>query len=334
MSWSIVAGQQLNALGEPALASLGLGGWTPPGLFQQFFEMLHVSAGLPWWGAIAVGTVVIRLCVFPLVVRSQKNAVTMNNNLPRMQALQVRMTEARQMGNEIEASRWTNELIKFMKEKDINPLKSLLVPMAQIPIFVSVFFGLRKMANLPLMSMKDGGMLWFTDLTVPDPYYLLPAVTALTLLATIEIGADGARLPTSPNAHLVKYFLRAMPFVVFPLTINFPAAILCYWVCSNFVALGQVIFLKIPVVRTYFNIPAKIVHDQSKLPIQKKPFVQGVKESWSNMKISKSLEDRQRYDEMRFKKAGLGAVTKTYKYDPTRQTADGRPPGKGRPPSA
>ena len=47
--------QQLNALGEPSLASLGLGGWTPPGLFQQFFEMLHVSAGLPWWGAIAVG---------------------------------------------------------------------------------------------------------------------------------------------------------------------------------------------------------------------------------------------------------------------------------------
>ena len=47
--------QQLNALGEPSLGSLGLGGWTPPGLFQQFFEMLHVSAGLPWWGAIAVG---------------------------------------------------------------------------------------------------------------------------------------------------------------------------------------------------------------------------------------------------------------------------------------
>ena len=47
--------QQLNALGEPTLASLGLGGWTPPGMFQQFFEMLHVSVGMPWWGAIAVG---------------------------------------------------------------------------------------------------------------------------------------------------------------------------------------------------------------------------------------------------------------------------------------
>ena len=44
---------------------------------------------------------------------------------------------------------------------------------------------------------------------------------------------------------------------------------------------------------------------------------------WNNMKISKDLEDRQRYDEMRFKKAGLGPVAKTYSYDPTRQNPDG-----------
>jgi len=252
-------------------------------------------------------------------VKGQRNAVTMNNNLPRLQQLQVKMTEARQMGNQMEAARWTNELTLFMRDKDINPLKSLLVPMAQMPIFVSVFFGLRKMANLPLMSMKDGGIFWFTDLTVADPFYMLPLITSLTLAATIEVGAEGGKTGIGPNAHLVKYFLRAMPIIVFPLTFKFPAAILCYWVCSNFIALGQVVILKIPAVRTYCNIPEKIIHDQSTMPIKKKPFVAGVKESWSNMKISKDLEDRQRYDEMRFKKAGLGPVVKTYKHDPTRQ---------------
>ena len=42
----------LNALGEPTLASLGLGSYWPPGLAQQALEALHVTAGLPWWGAI------------------------------------------------------------------------------------------------------------------------------------------------------------------------------------------------------------------------------------------------------------------------------------------
>ena len=44
----------------------------------------------------------IRLCMFPLVVKAQKNAVVMNNNLPRLQSLHMKMIEARQMGNEME----------------------------------------------------------------------------------------------------------------------------------------------------------------------------------------------------------------------------------------
>ena len=51
--------------------------------------------------------------------------------------------------------------------------------------------------------------------------------------------------------------------------------------CSNLVALNQVLFLKIPAVRTYFKIPAKIKHDQDKLPVKKKPFVAGMRESES-----------------------------------------------------
>ena len=44
--------EQLNALGEPTLASLGLANWTPAGFVQMFLETLHADVGLPWWGAI------------------------------------------------------------------------------------------------------------------------------------------------------------------------------------------------------------------------------------------------------------------------------------------
>ena len=47
--------ETLNALGEPTLESLGLGGYSPPGLVQSALEFLHVSLGLPWWGSIVAG---------------------------------------------------------------------------------------------------------------------------------------------------------------------------------------------------------------------------------------------------------------------------------------
>lgn len=50
-----VVGQAVNALGEPTFASLGLGGWTPVGIVQNCFELLHVSLGVPWWAAIVIG---------------------------------------------------------------------------------------------------------------------------------------------------------------------------------------------------------------------------------------------------------------------------------------
>lgn len=43
--------------------------------------------------------------------------------------------------------------------------------------------------------------------------------------------------------------------------------------------------------------------------------------AWTNMKISKELEERQRIDEIRFQKAGKAPLVKTYKYDPTKPRA-------------
>ncbi len=57
----------------------------------------------------------------------------------------------------------------------------------QMPIFISVFVGLRQMANLPVETMATGGLFWFTDLTIPDPTWVLPFLTVGTLLATIEV---------------------------------------------------------------------------------------------------------------------------------------------------
>ncbi|KAJ8718532.1 hypothetical protein PYW08_002769 [Mythimna loreyi] len=309
--------QTIAANGEPTFASLGLGGWSPVGMVQNCLEYLHISLDVPWWGAILIGTVCVRLVMFPLVIMSQRNTAVMNNNLPEIQLLQMKMTEARQTGNQLEAARYAQEMMGFMKERGLNPLKNMLVPLAQAPLFISFFMGLRGMANCPVESMTYGGLAWFMDLTVPDQYFLLPLITSATMWATIELGVDGGRLEAQ-NMVMMRYFLRAIPVIMIPFTINFPGAILVYWCSTNFISLIQVGLLKVPAVRDYFKIPKLIKHTPDTLPIKKKGFVEGAKDSWTNMKISKELAERQRIDEMIFTRAGKGPLQKTYKFDPTK----------------
>lgn len=316
-----VAAQTLAANGEPTLASLGLAGYSPVGLAQRALEFLHVTMDIPWWGSILIGTIVVRVAMFPLVVISQRNAAIMNNNLPEIQALQLKMTRARQSGNQLESAGYAQEMVLFMKEKKLNPLKNMIVPLAQTPFFISFFMGLRGMANCPVDSLSYGGLWWFTDLTVPDQYFILPVITSLTMWATIELGVDGGKLQAQ-NMQIMRYVLRAIPLVMIPFTINFPGAILLYWCSSNFISLAQVGLLKVPKVRKFCKIDPLLKHSPENLPIKKKGFVDGAKESWTNMKISKELADRQRIDEMIFTKAGKGPLQKTYKYDPTKSLSN------------
>lgn len=309
--------QALAPNGEPTFASLGLGGWSPVGMVQNCLEYLHISLDVPWWGAIVIGTICVRVAMFPLVIISQRNNAKMNNNLPEMQLLQLKMTQARQTGNQLESARYAQEMVLFMKEKGLNPLKNMVVPLAQAPLFISFFMGLRGMANCPVESLSTGGLWWFMDLTVPDQFFLLPLITSATMWATIELGVDGGRLDAS-NMQIMRYVLRAIPLVMIPFTINFPGAILVYWTSSNFISLIQVGILKIPAVREYFKIPALIRHNADNLPMKKKGFIDGAKDSWTNIKISKNLAERQRIDEMIFTKAGKGPLQKTYKFDPTK----------------
>lgn len=307
---------------EPAFSTLGLGGWSPVGIVQNCMEYLHIGLDIPWWTCILIGTVVVRSMIFPLVLMSQRNSAKLHNNMPQIQVLQMKLTEARQTGNSFDAARYSQEMMTFMKEKQLNPLKNMVVPIAQAPLFISFFIGLRQMANAPVESLKTGGLFWFTDLTVPDQFFLLPIITSCTMLLTIEVGTDGARM-SAANLQTMKYVMRALPLIILPFTINFPGAILTYWTFSNFISLLQVGVLKIPAVRTYFNIEKLVTHNPDDLPQKPKGFREGLKDSWTNMKITREIEERKRIDDMIFQRAAKGAIQKTYRYDPTKPGSSG-----------
>ena len=163
----------------------------------------------------------IRTMVLPLVIIAQKNVTRLNNNMPQMQLLQEKMSDARRRGDMYDSAVLGQEMQKFMKEKNINPFNNIVPILFQLPFFMSMFLGLRGMANLPLESMMSGGLYWFKDLTVPDPFYVLPALVSATLFLQIRIGADG--MSTSGMGPMVQQGLKVFPVILFFLTMNFPS---------------------------------------------------------------------------------------------------------------
>ncbi|KAK2719967.1 hypothetical protein QYM36_004020, partial [Artemia franciscana] len=310
-------GVTLNAAGEPCMASYGLGGMWPSGWVQHALEFLHANVGMPWWLAILAGTVAVRLALFPLVVKAQINAAHFSEHMPQFQRLQQNFNEAKAYGNKLEAARLMHELNDFMKKKDINPFRALKLPLVQAPIFMSIFFALRGMASAPVDSLRVGGLAWFQDLTVPDPTYVLPVLTCATLAVVMKVGVDTGSNAMANNP-LASYFFKAIPVILFPFIMNFPTNLAWYWFCANSVSLLQVSFLKIPAVRQKLGIPVKREWTPEDLPGTKKGFVEGFKDSWANMKAVKVVEERKRADELQFRRAGMGPVPKTYKYDPTK----------------
>ena len=136
--------------------------------------------GLEWYQTIAVATLCMRLLMFPVMVIAQRNMANMNNNMPAMQAIQEKITDARRRGDMFEMAQLTQELQKLSTAKGINPFKNMIPIAAQLPIFMSFFLGLRGMATCPVESLSTGGILWFENLSMTDPYYLLPLITCLT----------------------------------------------------------------------------------------------------------------------------------------------------------
>lgn len=306
-------------LGEPSFESLDLASWWPSGRLQYFMEQIHLGCGLEWWQTILLTTFCVRLLVFPLVIMAQKNVAAMNNIMPEMSKIQSKLTDARRRGDVYESAQLGQQLQVFMSKEGVNPLKNILPVLFQLPIFMSMFLGLRGMANCPVPSMDTGGFLWIENLTMADPFYLLPFLTSTTLYIQFKLGTEGVNMDSM--GPMGKTAMKVFPFVLIPMTMNFPAAVTFYWFCTNVISVGQGRFVRLPAVRKVLGMPEFIKWDHKKLAEKtgkKKGFRESVRETIDNWKVQSDISDRRLFDEQQFRDAGSAPPIKTYKFDPTK----------------
>src|SRR5262245_58375957 len=102
-------------------------------------EHLHDSVGLSWGWSIVALTIIVRVALVPIMVKQIHSMQRMQAHLPEMKAIQQKYKGDRQRLNE--------ELMKFYKEKEINPAASCLPMLVQIPVFFALYFVLRNFSN-------------------------------------------------------------------------------------------------------------------------------------------------------------------------------------------
>lgn len=164
-----------------------IGGYSPVGLLQSALDFAHTTLHMPWWTAIVSATVLIRVAMFPLAVSMQANAARIANINPQGQQLHAQLMHAKASGDKKTEAELGMKILTLYQENNCHPFKMFIMPLIQLPVFISFLMALRGMAQLPVQSMTTGGMLWFLDLTVPDPTYALPVLACATFLCNIEV---------------------------------------------------------------------------------------------------------------------------------------------------
>jgi YidC/Oxa1 family membrane protein insertase len=193
----------------------------------------HNTLGAPWWLSIALLTVVIRTLLFPLTVKQVKSMRAMQDLKPEMDRIRAQYRDNRQKQQE--------ETMKLYQERKVNPLGGCLPILVQMPIFIGIFYVIRQFGGYRIgdrvvppqfESFHEGGILWFQNLSAPDPLYLLPVISALTMLAATEITAKNI----DPQQ---RWLMRLLPIGITVFLFNFPAGLFVYWITSNLVTLTQ-----------------------------------------------------------------------------------------------
>lgn len=202
-------------------------------------------------------TVAARTLMLPVVGKQMRNTQNMTAARPEMLALQDWFKQKQLEGGDMQAlaGEYQHRLAAVWAKHDCHPIKSLGPLLLQAPLFIGFFSALRSLAGAQVPSLTHGGTLWFHDLTLADPTYGLPLVSAAIFLLTVELGAaDGMQGQDPKVMARMKTFMRVLAAAMVPLTASMPAGVFVYWATSNAYSLLQAAAFKVTPVRRLFNL--------------------------------------------------------------------------------
>ena len=191
-------------------------------LSQPLFWLLSKAFDLlgNWGGAIIAVTILIKLLFYKLTESSGRSMAKMRNLQPRLKALQERYKDDRQQ--------LSQAMMELYKREKVNPAAGCLPILIQMPFFLAFYWVL-----LESVEMRQAPfMLWITDLSVRDPYFILPLIMGGAMFLQQKLN------PQVGDPVQVKV-MQIMPIIFTVFFAFFPAGLVLYWVTNTVLSIAQ-----------------------------------------------------------------------------------------------
>ena len=210
--------------------------------FEAFLLFFHDNVGMGWGASIVALTVVVRAALLPLTLKQFKSMQNMVKFQPEIKRLQERYKGDRERLNQ--------EMMKFYRENKVNPFASCLPLLAQLPVFLALFYMLQK--DLRLDICPEINPIGTSDPAPcgpggPAEFLFIPDLTdkatggVLVTLIVLYVGSQllSTILMSTATDRTQRIIFFALPFVFVIFVINFPAGLLVYWITTNFWTIVQ-----------------------------------------------------------------------------------------------
>lgn len=195
-------------------------GWVYIFATPLFWLLVQIYAFVQNWGwSIVLLTLSLKVVLYPLTRASYKS-------MARMKALTPKMAKLKEQYGDDKAKLQQATMAMYREEK-VNPVGGCLPMLLQIPVFIGLYWAL-----LGSVELRQAHFLWINDLSRPDPYYILPAVLAVTMFLQTFLNPPAA----DP---VQQKMMRIMPLAFSVMFFFFPAGLVVYWLVNNVLSMSQ-----------------------------------------------------------------------------------------------
>ena len=196
--------------------------------FEAILVFFHDTVGFGWGASIIALTILVRAALLPLTLKQFKSMQSLARHQPELKRLQEKYKGDR--------DRLNQEMMKFYRENKVNPLASCLPMLAQLPVFISLFYLLQKDLRLEICDKTTP-----CGSTPESQFFFIPDLTdeasggVLITLILLYIGSQmlSTLLSTVTADRNQRLIMFALPLVFVFFVINFPAGLLVYWITTN-----------------------------------------------------------------------------------------------------
>lgn len=173
-----------------------------------------------WGWSIILLTVLIKLVFYKLSEYGYRSMANMRRVQPKLMALKERYGSDKQ--------KMQQAMMELYRKEKINPMSGCFPILIQIPVFIALYWVLLESVELRQAPF----MLWIEDLSVADPYFVLPLIMGASMYLQ-------QKLNPAPMDEMQKNIMKFLPAVFTIFFLFFPAGLVLYWVVNNILSIAQ-----------------------------------------------------------------------------------------------